>query len=188
MAAKPPRFRFETERLKTGPMSYEISQAPGVFDLLEDPEYRFEDPITGTLKLTLVGDTVVMQGAIATVATACCGRCLETIRIPLRAEVVLAFIHDERLLDREAHPELDEENTHYFDGECVYPMEQLRELLLLELPLIPACELDPGDLCPVSGKQMGTRVFGPAEEKTGREEAGNTLHDQVEELRRKLQG
>lgn len=189
MGSQQSRFRFETERLKDGPMAHEFSHAPALFDLLDDPEYLFEDPVTGSLKLTLVGDTVILQGIISTVASAPCGRCLERIRIPLKAQVTLAFINDPRLLDRESHPELDEENTYYFDGEFVHPMEPMRELLLLELPPIPACVLDPGDICPIHGGKMGARVFGPPEDTAGEKKPpGNTLQEQMERLRRQLEG
>lgn len=190
MKNKKNRFQFETDRLKDGPVTYEISREPGEFDLLDDPEYRFVDPITGSLKLTLAGDTVVMQGEIRTVATAPCARCLDDIRLPLSAAVTLAFINDERLLDRESEYALEEENSFYFDGEIIYPMEALRELLLLELPVVPACQLDEGDVCPFSGKKMGGVVFGEPDERprTVNEEAGNSLREQMEQLRRKLEG
>lgn len=195
MQKNKPRFQFETDRLKDGPVTYEISRDPAEFDLLEDPEYKFLDPITGTLKLTLAGDTVVMQGEVRTVATAPCARCLESIRLPLTAGVTLAYMNDERLLDRESEYAISEENTFYFDGEMVYPMEQLRELLLLELPVVPSCQLDPGDICPVTGRKMGGLVFGddsPGAEPpaSGGEdgEPGNTMREQMERLRRKLEG
>ncbi|MCC5877015.1 MAG: DUF177 domain-containing protein [Candidatus Sumerlaeia bacterium] len=195
MQKNKPRFQFETDRLKDGPITYEITRDPTEFDLLEDPEYRFLDPITGTLKLTAAGDTVVMQGEVRTVATAPCARCLESIRLPLAARVTLAFINDERLIDRESDYSLEEENSFYFDGEMIYPMEPLRELLLLELPVVPSCQLDPGDLCPVTGRKMGGLVFGaegsapdlPAPQN-GDDEEGNSLREQVEKLRRKLEG
>jgi uncharacterized protein len=180
-------MKFVTERLKDGPVTYPINETPATFDLLEDPEYRFEEPVTGQIRLTLVGDTVVLQGHVATRARTACARCLNDIGVFLRAELTLAFMHDPALLDPARDPEQFDENTYYFDGEAIYPMEAMREVLLLELPMVAACELEPGDICPITGEKAGSRFFGPTEEKPVVEgKPGDSLADQMRRLRRQL--
>lgn len=164
MASKKHPLRFETERLKDGSVEYDLTETPEVMGLAEDPEYRFIDPVRLNFKLTLLGDTVLLKGRISTIARNTCARCLEDIGIPLSADVTIAYMTDPRLLDPERYPELVDDDTHYYDGEAIDPGEHLRELLLLELPTVPACELQEGDFCPVRKVKLEPMVFGPAEE------------------------
>jgi uncharacterized metal-binding protein YceD (DUF177 family) len=183
------KLRFEVLRLKTGAQTYEQEDSPAIYDLQNDPEYTFDEPVRIALTLRLIGSTVIMTGTVSTVATAPCARCLESIRIPLNAKVSLAFMTDERLLDRERYPELIDDGSLWYDGEAIYPAEELRELLLLELPQIPACELEPGDICPVRNVKITPRVFGPAEEfeeeKAAAEEG--SLSAQLRKLRKDIE-
>ncbi len=188
-------FKIEAERLRHGPMEYVLAEDPKVFDLQNDPEYRFDDLVRGTIKAQMVGsDTVLLTGDIQTVAAAPCARCLESLRLTLRADVNVAFMTDERLLDPVAYPELHEDPVYWFDGEMVYPAEALRELLLLELPTVPACELEPGDICPIRNAKVGPMTFGPASPagklSTGEEdmEDDQSLKGQLRRLRGQLDG
>lgn len=190
------RFRFETERLRSGSMTYEVDEPAATFNLEEDPEYRFLEPVTGELKLSMVGDTVLMMGKVKTVATAACARCLEDLRVPLNANITLTFMEDPRLLEPEKYPELVDDDIHWYDGEAIYPADQIRELLLLELPSVPACELEPDDTCPVRGVKVGPLTFGPSEAETlddapaedapETEEEQKTWKSQMRRLRRDL--
>ncbi len=185
-------FRFEVLRLRGGSQTFDLSEPPATFDLLDDPEYLFEEPVRLQVTLRLIGTTVLMNGEISTLARAACARCLEKIGIPLRARVDLVWMNDERLLDLDRYPELYDDHTHYYDGEIVYPAEQLRELLLLELPTVPACELEPGDICPVRNVKVEPQVFGPEEEFEEEkmeleEEEGDSLAAQLKKLRRDME-
>lgn len=186
MNAKPSsRLKFDTERLRTGPIHAEVNEPPEVLELVDDPEYTFEEPVTGALMIRLVGSsTVLVSGTVRTIAKSPCARCLEPIRVPLTAKVELTFMTDERLRDPDRYPELANDTTYWYDGESIYPADALRELLLLELPNIAACELEPNDFCPIQNRSIGPRVFGPeiVEED---EEDDNSLRAQLEKLRKK---
>ncbi|CAN5438659.1 hypothetical protein BH09SUM1_BH09SUM1_32750 [soil metagenome] len=186
MPAKPQRLKIEAERLKAGAMTYELQEPPVALDLLEDPEYVFDDPITGTLEARIVGDTVLLRGTIKTFATSPCGRCLETIRIPLIAHVTLTYMTDERLKDPDRFPDFADDSSYWYDGEIIFPGEQLRENLLLELPSVPACELEPGDICPIRGVRMTPPVFGPSDDEVAAkdEEDENSLKAQLKRMKK----
>lgn len=181
-------LKFETERLKAGPITYDLSESPAVFDLLEDPEYKFEEPVVLHLTLTLIGSTVLMRGNAKTIAKAPCGRCLETLRIALLADVAVTYMQDERLLQPEKYPELLDDDTHWYDGEMIYPAEQLRELLLLALPTIPACELEADDTCPIRNVKVGPQTFGEQKRSPAAAPADddNSLSAQLRKIRKDL--
>ena len=182
---KTSRLKFETERLKSGPITYDLSEAPATFDLLDDPDYVFDERIQLHLTLTLIGQTVLMRGTISTIAKSPCSRCLEPLRVALHAEISATFMQDERLLDPQKYPELVDDDTHWFDGESIYPAEQLRELLLLELPPNPGCELDDNNVCPIRNVKIGPRVFGGEEAESPPVSADeNSFAAQLKKLRR----
>ncbi len=188
-------YKIEAERLRHGPMDFVLAEDPKVFDLQDDPEYRFEDPVRGAIRAQMVGsDTVLVTGTVHTVAGVACARCLEPLRLTLRADVHVTFMMDERLLDPVAFPELHEDPVFWYDGEMVYPAEALRELLLLELPTVAACELEPGDICPIRNVKVGPMTFGPNSPagrlSTGEEEFEDdqSFKGQMRRLREQLDG
>jgi len=183
MSTRPP-LKFETERLKNGPQSHTVEVAPDVLELTDDPEFKFADPVKVELTLRMVGnESVLATGHVSTVAQAPCARCLDNLRVPVRAAVTLLYQTDERLKTPEKFPDLFDDNSFWFDGESIEPAEQLREMLLLELPPTTACELDKADRCPISGKVYKAMVFGPAEEPV--EDASDTsLGAQLRRMRR----
>lgn len=188
MSHKPQRLRYDTERLKDGPITHELDVHPEVLDLLNDPEYTFDEAVTGRLTATLVGTTVLLTGTVKTTAKAPCARCLTDLRVPLKAQVTLVYMQDERLLDPVRYPELYEDNTFWYDGEAVYPAEQLREMLLLQLPTVTACELEADDICPVRNVRIEPMVFGPQRQEAASDEPpnDNSLAGQLARLRKEM--
>jgi uncharacterized metal-binding protein YceD (DUF177 family) len=177
-------FKFETERLRKGPETHQIECEAALVGLTDDPEFKFLEPVHAELTLRMVGTTTVLvQGTVHTIASAPCSRCLEDLRVPLRAKVSLAYMTDDRLRDPLAKEENFDDNTHWYDGESINPAEEMRELLLLELPAIAACELESEDRCPITGKTMGRRTFGPVDDAPA--ERPNSLAEQLRKLREK---
>jgi uncharacterized metal-binding protein YceD (DUF177 family) len=183
-------LKFETERLRKGPQTYDVEVTAADLQLLDDPEYLFTEPVQLHLMMRMVGqDTVLLQGWAKTIGATPCARCLESLRVPLKANFTLTFLTDEKLREPEKYPELQDDNTFWYDGESIEPIEQLRELLLLELPTIPACELDDKNLCPITGLKMGDWVFGD-ESISGEAEdpTDNSLAAQLKRLRKQQEG
>ncbi len=179
MTNKPHHLRIETDRLKNGPLSFESTFPPEFFDLLEDPVYEFHEEVSVNLKAYQAGgNSVVITGDVKTVAQSPCVRCLNSLRVPVTAKVTLVYMHDDRLLETDRYPELVDDDSFYFDGEAIYPMEQLREFLLLELPNLPACEVDEKpDVCSLTGEKLPPRVYGPADAKA--ENSGKFIHEET---------
>jgi len=181
-------IKFETERLHAAPVTKEISEPPENFDLLDDPEFKFEEPITGELTARIVGSTTVLiSGFIRTIAQAPCGRCLEALRLPIRTQIQLTYMTDSRLKEPDKFPDFVDSGSHWYDGESIYPIEQLREALLLELPTTSSCELEEDNTCPVRGEKVGPFVFGPSEEEVAsKPEDPESLASKLKKLRKDL--
>ncbi len=185
MPKKNARLKFETERLKSGPLDYEISCEPDVLDLTEDEQFSFVDPVVLNVKLTLISETVLMRGRLSTVGEATCSRCLDPVRIPFNVDVNLVYMQDDRLKHPDKHPELAEENSYYYDGEIVYPAEQLRELLMLELPQFPVCEDEPGRTCRNAALKVQPMQFGETHSEQD-QESDDSFAAQLKKLRKDL--
>ena len=156
-------FRIEAEQLRQGPVTFAVDVAPKALGIEDEEMFRFEEHIVGELTAMIATQTVMIRGELRTKVTADCARCLDPIRVPMRVKVELSYIHDPRMLQLDRYPELFGEDTAYFDGEVVAPAPELRELLLLELPPFPACELEPDQTCPISRRDMSNRTFGGTE-------------------------
>ena len=99
------------------------------------PEFVFfKNPMSLSANAALTGSDIVVSGKISTVITYVCGRCLEEFKKPYRAEfqsVVDASNIDLREID-------------------VSP--DIKEVVMVDLPLIPTCKEDCKGLCPTCGK------------------------------------
>jgi uncharacterized protein len=125
---------------------------------LADSDYDFDQPVRGSVTFTQVEDqSVVARGEVATSAQTRCVRCLEPVRVELRAQVTAVYEHDPELLkpDAQFHGG-DEEIQAYFDGESIDPSSQLREALLLELPPLPLCDDACKGLCMHCGTNLNS--------------------------------
>ena len=71
-----------------------------------------------------------------------CSRCLEPVRIPVKAEV-------DALFDRNPDPE--DPDLYSYEASTVELTDAIRDALLLELPLRILCSEDCKGLCPVCG-------------------------------------
>lgn len=147
--------KIEATQLTKGPVTFEVNELPRRFNLGDESPFHFDSPITGEITATLAGTAVLLRGHLKTSVATDCVRCLESVRLPLRLEVTLTYMRDDRLLQPERYPELFEDDVNYFPGDVVEPIEDVRELLLLELPGFPSCELEEDDTCPFSGRKMG---------------------------------
>lgn len=165
-------LKIEIERLMKGPLEVDFELTPAEFDLLDDPEFTFDQPVTGNFTAQLVGDdNILVSGRMETEATAACVRCLEPMRVPLDVSFQFAFLPQRDERPRDDDPDDDEKL--YYDKGIAHPRERLREELMLALPYLPKCELNAEGVCPVSGKEMeqGPMTFGPRSGDGDREAA-----------------
>lgn len=170
-------LRIDVERVRTEPLELEFALNALEFDVADDAEFRFDAPIEGRLTARIAGGTTVyLTGSLRTEAHAACVRCLRELPIPLAIDVKLAWIPEAP--EGEAVPHSDSEDLHTYRGDAVYPLEALREELLLALPTLPKCT-DFGLACVESGIGEPPQMPGPA---------ANSWREQMARLRIELGG
>ena len=96
-----------------------------------------------------------LRGALETV----CGRCLEPAQIPLDLPVVVSYVEKDEGPARAAAADEDEGGEGSDDGGDVFTFSggvidlggEIRDEILLALPISPLCRPDCAGICPVCG-------------------------------------
>lgn len=100
---------------------------------------RFE--FTGT-------DTYLLRGDLRGELNTPCGRCLETASVQLDAPFIASYVERETLTDDEA--ESDEEFV-AFTGDSIDIGSEVRDEIVMNVPMASYCRPDCKGLCPVCG-------------------------------------
>jgi len=127
-----------------------------------------DGPLDVSLSLDRRGDEIWIRGTVHTVALQECSRCLVEFsqNLELDFEVFCAKLPSVRTMSPKA---LDEEDggVHFHDGRVLSIDNEIREAILLGLPMRPLCKETCAGLCPRCGED---RNQGPC--RCGREAAG----------------
>ncbi|MEQ8822438.1 MAG: YceD family protein [Sumerlaeia bacterium] len=167
-------LRIEVDRALHEPVQLTFDVPPADFELTDDPEFEFHDPVVGDITAKKVGaDSLLVSGTVRTVASAGCVRCLHALRLPVNLSVNLIFTREP------ADPrEMEgDDETNFFTGEYIYPAERLREELILALPHLPACELEDSNFCPIRQERIPPMSFGAEEAPAPEPEPANAPQD-----------
>ena len=109
----------------------------------------FEGPVKVEATLTNAGEGIIAEAHAEGVARLRCSRCLEEFALPVRTEFRVEF--------REALPGEnieDKEDVVLYSGDYVDMDEELRQHLILALPMKPLCNEACKGLCPGCGANL----------------------------------
>jgi len=100
--------------------------------------------------LTMSGDDVFLRGTVSGDMRSTCVRCLEEAKLPVSIPLLTTFVEasDE---DEEEEDANDDVDVATFDGDEIDLAPEIRDQLILALPLHPVCREDCRGLCPVCG-------------------------------------
>jgi len=146
-------IKIHLQDLKENDVQLLLDHSSVFFDL-KDEEYMFNEPVKGEITFKLVGKNVLASGWIETRARVACVRCLEEFDLTLHAKVDLIYSNDEKLIEPTSEFDPETEILTYFEGETIDPRNELRELLMLELPFLPKCSPSCKGLCPYCGGNL----------------------------------
>ena len=98
--------------------------------------------------LSRQGDDAFLRGTLSGALEFSCARCLEPAKVPVRIPVQVSFVASSE--DDEDEDEDDVDVAH-FNGDEINIGPELREQLLLNMPINPACREACAGLCPSCG-------------------------------------
>lgn len=137
-------LRIDLQRLREGDETLVLDDATKLFDL-DDDDWHFEGRITGELTFHMQGEDVFATGQLRARARGRCGRCLE--EVPVEVTVPFDYIYQPK--DQEPRSDVAIEHvteggpeTAYYRGDAIDPLDQIRESILLALPVLPERRAD----------------------------------------------
>lgn len=151
------RFAIDLGSLRQGRTLVELEADARELDL---PEDGWAGAIRGGFDVEKTGERVSVRGAVAATARLECTRCLAVFDRPVRAPLEVfaeraggSRARDEAELERDAY-------MRFHDGRQLDLREAAREVLLLELPMVPHCREDCRGLCPKCGADLNAGPCG----------------------------
>jgi uncharacterized protein len=151
------RFAIDLGSLSQGSTSIELEAAPQDLEL---PAEGWVGQVRGDLEVEKTGEKVTVRGSLSATARLECVRCLVGFDLPIQAplQVFAERAGSGRRREEEALERDDYMKFH--DGRQLDLREDARELLLLELPMVPHCREDCRGLCPKCGADLNAGPCG----------------------------
>ncbi len=145
-------FHFNLATLPQGTSRLEVEATPAGIGL---PEAEWPSAVLAGVALDRAGEQVTVRGRIRATARLECVRCLKVFDLPVETELILysdrsgtsRHLVDEDDLERDDHMK-------FHDGRTLDVSEEVREALLLEIPMAPRCREDCRGLCPGCGADL----------------------------------
>lgn len=133
------------------PYVHEIQVAPSEIDLeLEDAQ--FAGPIHSRIQLLRSNQNVYVKGDFSASVVVECRRCVEPIETEVTSEIGLYFSHSGK--PESVDPSLIEAGERYYSGDTIDLCEDVRQSLVLEIPIWPLCVESCKGLCPKCGENL----------------------------------
>ena len=128
--------------------AYEVLVPPAPLGLNYE-EVEFNNPLSCGVRLLRQGDdNVYVTADIETKILVECGRCIIPFEVDISTTLELLFSMSSK------SPEESEADERYYDGETVDISEDVRQVLVLEIPAWPLCSETCEGLCPQCGEDL----------------------------------
>jgi uncharacterized protein len=122
--------------------------------------------IAFTGRLEQAGDEYLLRGALRGGLLTQCARCLEPATLELDVPVTLTFVEREELSGEEEDEDGEEDVITFEDG-VIDVGSEIRDELLLALPMGPLCREDCAGICPTCGANRNLTPCGCAKGPAG---------------------
>ncbi len=149
-------MKIAVTSLSERPTPLEAKMSPRELDLAAEG-IRFEDPVYVSVTVTRLQEDVLAEGKARTSAHAECSRCLGDVPLELRGDFEALYVPDTgRFAKRMGHPDFvgGDQRVNIYSELTVDLSEEIRQCVLLELPMKPLCRPDCAGLCPSCGEDL----------------------------------
>lgn len=118
----------------------------------EEGPIDLKGPVTAKGEAYNTGSSVVVRGTAAARAVLTCGRCARAFEHPVQTALQVEFVPG-RVGESPAEDDEGQDKVPY-EGDEVDLADEVRQQLLLALPMKPLCSADCKGLCPVCGQDL----------------------------------
>jgi uncharacterized protein len=143
-------LRFRLRGIEQGVNRHEALLAPRDLGLPVSAEVEYLGPVRIDLEIARSGEQLQVRGAVELRVRQACVRCLQPVETAVRGEVSEVV----RKPGADETPAGVPEGMVYHDGESLDLADEVREVLLLEIPTNPLCRPDCAGLCPRCGANL----------------------------------
>ncbi len=112
-----------------------------------EDEIEFSKRITGRIKFTKAGKMIWAQGKLETAVKLVCVKCLEEFAYKVNAPFNIVYTQKPEFSEKEIELTKDDLDLAYFDEDFICPNNEIREAIILNIPLNPRCKADCLGLC-----------------------------------------
>jgi len=149
---------------------------------LDLPGYTLNEPVQFTGHATKTEDDVYVEGRLRGSVSTVCSRCLQDIQIPLDLEVSVLYVPKQELPDEGNGTVEPESNVAFYIGDTIDLLQELRDLLLVNLPIKAVCRPDCKGLCSSCGTNLNISECDCRRRSTG------SPFDKLMDLKKRMQG
>ncbi len=148
---------IETEELERNPgkvLEFTFEESFGSFEYKGESVEFAEDVLVkgGAVR---VKDGFMVWGDIITTLRLHCSRCLSSFDFPLELEFEIEYRRGvEEAHSKERSLKEDDFRISYFSGENIDIEDDVKQFIILSIPMKPLCKEDCKGLCPICGKNL----------------------------------
>jgi uncharacterized protein len=142
--------------LRPEPVRLEAALSPAELGL-GDQEAEFGQPVLVRVKLTRMQEEVLAQGEASTTARLECARCLEPVELRVVGAFEALYVPETGAYSASVGRrslEWGDQRVNFYAEATVDLSDEIRQSLILELPLKPLCRPDCAGLCPQCGQNL----------------------------------
>lgn len=154
-------LKIRVSGLSSGTYEYSFTVSPSNLPL----DANFDAPVEVKVRLEKTPSQIVVRGDIATSGTFACDRCLGAFREALSSRFAVVYIHDEQEAGR-----FPPEDVRVIAHDCtvIDLSPDVRELILLSIPLKLLCREECRGLCSSCGTDLNVAECGCRNENANR--------------------
>lgn len=131
----------------------EGSVSPSEFNL-DMPGYSLTELIQFSGRATKNGDDILVEGKLQGVVNSECSRCLKNFKMAINLDVNVVYVPEkERPGEGSDLIELDP-NLSFYEGDTIDLLHEIKDLILVNLPIQPICHAGCKGLCPQCGADL----------------------------------
>ena len=145
---------IQIDKLKRRPRQIAVEKQASNFPVLAEmvvaQSVTFDEPITGSLEASWVGDFIKVSGRLATLVSSPCCRCLAPVSTRLDVPILLTYVcagEDETTHDEELELHADEMDLIHFSGPELDFLPDVEQEIVMSLPQQPLCKASCLGLC-----------------------------------------
>jgi uncharacterized protein len=146
------------------PVQLHDTERPEELSLSAD-SVEFTAPVDVSTKVTRMQDDVLAQGSARTRARVQCSRCLSDVELELAGEFEALYVPETGAYGARAGRrdfEWGDQRVNFYSELTVDLTDEIRQCLLLELPMKPLCRPDCAGLCTRCGENLNDGPCGCA--------------------------